>query len=122
MANDLEAAPGGAEAEGLAQLSAGWSLGPFILARTRSSMQPSLVLEANGLRYRVLRSSTWAYAEIGEVDLRRMLIGARVGFKARTGGRFLWADFKDVQLAGRFLASLPASVVLTARAAEARAG
>lgn len=120
MANGLETGAPGVEADGLTGLSAGWKLGPFILARAHSSMRPSLVLEADGLRYRVLRSSTWAYAQIGTVDLRRMLIGVRIGFDG--GGRFLWADFRDMASAGRFLARLPPSVPLKPRAAAARDG
>ncbi len=108
----------GVEAEGLTGLSAGWKLGPFILARAHSSRRPSLIPEADGLHYRVLRASTWAYPEIGAVDLRRMLIGVRIGFEG--GGRFLWADFRDMASAGRFLARLPASVALKPRAAAAR--
>lgn len=83
-------------------------------------MKPSLVLEADGLRCGGLRASTWAYRDMGAVDLRRMLIGVRIGFEALGGGRFLWADFADMRSARRFLTRLPASVALKPRAAETR--
>ena len=119
MSEDGGEAPG-VEAQGLTGLSAGWKLGPFVLARAHSSIRPLLALGAEGLRYRVLRASTWAYADIVAVDLRRMLIGVRIGFEG--GGRFLWADFGDMASATRFLRALPAPVALRPRAAEARDG
>ncbi len=86
---------------------------------TRNSLSPRLAITAEGLRFKVIFEQFWRFADIRRVDVARTLMGSDVLVTASKTLRITVADRAAAQ---RFLAALPRSLPLTAKAVALRDG
>lgn len=97
----------------------GWIIaraGVFGLMR-RDSLRPRLALTPEGVHYRALRESFWAWHEVQRVDASRTGRGVRLRFVGRTPQCFVEAGIADGTVAARVLQAVPQRVPLTTEAA-----
>ncbi len=88
-----------------------------------NSINPVFAIGEDALHFRIFRATSWPFSEIGQVDLRKGVIGdVRILFLTPGNGRMLAVAVADMDAARALLGKLPRSLPISIDAATLRDG